>query len=237
MLGFVAAGLVMQRDFGGKGVPRILAWQIVVAGMLGGLAGARIHLALTHWDAFVRAPIEFLTASSGLVWYGGLVGGVLATAWPIRAARVPWLRAADSAAPALAIGLAIGRIGCHLSGDGDWGIPTTLPWGVAYANGIAPWPHAPGVLVHPAPLYEMTALLILTALLWRIRRRVTPDGALFFLYLGSAGVIRFAIEFVRTNSPIALGLTEAQWTSVVLVGISILWWRRRSARIDPLASA
>jgi len=225
LLGFAAAASVMKRDLARKGAPRELVWWIVVAAMLGGLAGARVHLALTHWPAFSRDPLAFLTASSGLVWYGGLLGGVLATAWPIRAAGVPWLRVADSAAPGLALGLAFGRIGCHLAGDGDWGVPTSLPWGVAYPDAIAHWPHPPGVRVHPAMLYEMALLVVLAAWLWRIRLRVGPDGAVFFLYLGLAGAIRFAVEIVRTNAALALGLTEAQWTSVALMVVSALWLR------------
>jgi phosphatidylglycerol:prolipoprotein diacylglycerol transferase len=227
LAGFVAAGLLMQRDFARKGAPADLAWWIVAAGMLGGLAGARVHLALTHWHLFAQAPLAFLFAPAGLVWYGGLAGGVLATWIPIRAAGVPWLRAADTAAPALALGLAIGRIGCHLAGDGDWGVPTGLPWGVAYLDAIAGWPHPPGVRVHPAPLYEMTALLALTAWLWRIRTRVRPDGAVFFRYLGLAGAIRFAVELVRTNPAVALGLSEAQWTSLALMAASAVWLARQ----------
>jgi phosphatidylglycerol:prolipoprotein diacylglycerol transferase len=230
LLGFLAAGLLMQRDFARKGAPGELAWWIVAAGMLGGLAGARIHLALTHWDDFARAPLAFLFAPAGLVWYGGLLGGVLATWIPIRAFRVPWLRAADTAAPALALGLAFGRIGCHLAGDGDWGVPTSLPWGVAYANGIAPWPHAPGVRVHPAPLYEAALLFALAAWLWHVRTRIAPDGTLFFLYLGLAGVIRFGVEWVRTNPAVALGLTEAQWTSLALMALSAAWLHQRARR-------
>lgn len=227
LLGFLAAGWIMKRDLAHKHAPPELAGWIVVAAMLGGLVGARVHLALTHWSEFSRDPLAFLTASSGLVWYGGLLGGVLATAWPIRAAGLPWLRVADSAAPGLALGLAFGRIGCHLAGDGDWGVPTSLPWGVAYPDAIAPWPHPPGVRVHPAMLYEMGLLLVLAAWLWGIRRRVGPDGAVFFLYLGLAGAIRFAVEIVRTNPVLALGLTEAQWTSVALMVTSVWWLRAR----------
>jgi phosphatidylglycerol:prolipoprotein diacylglycerol transferase len=193
-------------------------------------AGARLHLAITHWETFVADPIAFLTAHSGLVWYGGLLGGVLASWLPIRAAGVPWLRAADTAA--LALGLAIGRVGCHLAGDGDWGVPSTLPWAVAYTKAIAVWPHPHGVRVHPAALYEMALLLLLAAGLWRIRRRVAPDGAVFFLYLWLAGAIRFTVEIVRTNPFGALGLTEAQWTSIALMLVSLAWlfWHLRVAR-------
>jgi phosphatidylglycerol:prolipoprotein diacylglycerol transferase len=226
-LAFLAAGLLLQRDLARKAIPGELAWWIVGTAMAGGLIGARVHLALANWDEVSARPLAFLTGRSGLVWYGGLAGGVLATALPIRAAGLPWLRVADSAAPALALGLAIGRIGCHLAGDGDWGVPSRLPWALAYSAAIAPWPHAPGVRVHPAPLYEMAGLLALAAWLWRVRSRVAPDGALFFLYLGLAGALRLAVEAVRTNPVLALGLTEAQWTSLVLIALSALWLRAR----------
>ena len=227
---FVAAGVVMHLDFARKGEPPELAWAIVVFALVGGLVGARANLALEHPEAFVAAPAAFLASRSGFVWYGGLVGGIAATLVPIRWFRVPWPSAADTAAPALALGLAIGRVGCHLSGDGDWGTPSTLPWAVAYTHGVAPWPHPPGVRVHPAALYEGVALAALFAILWRERTQLAPAGSTFAVYLIAAGAIRFAVEFVRTNPPLALGLTEAQWMSVAAVVAGIATWARRRAR-------
>jgi len=233
-LAFLVAGLVMQRDFARKGEPPDLAWTIVGFGLVGGLLGARLHQGFYHWETFSTDPLGFLTGQSGLVWYGGLVGGVAATAWPIRRAGVPFASAADTAALGLAIGLAIGRLGCHLAGDGDWGTPTTLPWAVAYSHGTAPWPHAPGVAVHPAALYELVALLVIFVLLRHLRARIEPAGAVFASYLALAGAARFAVEFVRTNPPVLLGLTEAQWTSLALCAAAGLWIRRY-ARLHPLA--
>ncbi len=232
-LAFLAGGLVMHADFRRKQVPAELAWWIVLCGLVGGLVGARIHLAFQHPEAFAADPVGFVASGSGLVWYGGLLGGVLATGWPIRRYRVRWLSAADSAAPALAVGLAIGRIGCHLAGDGDWGTPTQLPWGVAYVNAVAGWPHPAGVRVHPAALYELLALLAIAGALWRARSRVARDGEIFMRYLALAAAARFAIEFVRTARPLALGLSEAQWTSALLATLACVWLastdqRRRS---------
>jgi phosphatidylglycerol:prolipoprotein diacylglycerol transferase len=228
---FVAAGVVMHRDFARKGEPTDLAWAMVICALAGGLVGARLHLALEHPAAFAAAPAAFLTSRSGFVWYGGLLGGVLATLWPIRRAGVRWTSAADTAAPALALGLALGRVGCHLSGDGDWGVPTTLPWAVAYTDGISPWPHPPGVRVHPAALYECAALLALFAGLWWSRHRLRSAGTLFATYLVGAGAIRFFVEYVRTNEPVAFGLTEAQWLSAV-IAVGAAGWLivRRVAR-------
>jgi phosphatidylglycerol:prolipoprotein diacylglycerol transferase len=226
---FVAAGVLMQRDFARKGEPPELAWAMVIGGMLGGLLGARLNLALELPDAFRAAPVAFLTSRSGFVWYGGVLGGVLGTLWPIRHWRVSWASAADTAAPVLALGLAIGRIGCHLAGDGDWGTPSTLPWAIAYPNGTAPWLHPPGVRVHPAALYECVALLTIFAALWRLRGRVAPAGALFALYLVATGLVRFAVEMVRTNPPVALGLTEAQWVSLAVAVGAAGWLARRAS--------
>jgi phosphatidylglycerol:prolipoprotein diacylglycerol transferase len=100
---------------------------------------------------------------------------------------------------------------------------------VAYTAATAGWPHPPGVRVHPAALYEMAALLASAAALWGLRTRLRPDGAVFFLYLALAGATRFAVEFVRTNPAVALGLTEAQWTSAGIVGIACVWLRRARA--------
>ncbi len=226
---FVVSCYVMQRDFARKHEPSDLAWEIVIFGLFGGLLGARLHQAFYHWSAFVADPFGFVSGRSGLVWYGGVLGGVVATVWPIRRARVPYATALDTGALGLTIGLAIGRVGCHLSGDGDWGIPTTLPWGVAYTEGTAGWTYPTGIYVHPAPLYEMAALLAIFALLLRLRSRVAPAGALFAIYLALSGLARLLIEGVRTNPPVLLGLTEAQWTSIVL-SVGATWWLSRNAR-------
>ncbi len=231
---FVVSGYVMQRDFARKHEPPDLAWEIVVFGLFGGLLGARLHQAFYHWPTFVADPFGFVSGRSGLVWYGGVLGGVVATIWPIRRARVPFASALDTGALGLTIGLAIGRLGCHLSGDGDWGTPTALPWGVAYPQGTAGWPHPPGIVVHPAALYEMVALVGIFGLLVGLRTRIAPPGALFALYLLLSGSTRLLVEFVRTNPPLLLGLSEAQWTSIVL-GVSATFWLSRHFHRSQLA--
>ena len=232
-LGFLVAAIVMSRDFARKNEPRGLAWSMVGFGMIGGVLGARFHQAVYHWQQFQADPLVFMTSRSGLVWYGGVLGGVLATLWPIRRAGIHYGSAADTAALGLTIGLAIGRIGCHLSGDGDWGTPTDLPWGVAYPHGTAPWPHPPGVRVHPAALYELVALLGIFAILLRLRSRIAPPGALFAIYLVLSGFARLIIEFARTNKPIFLGLTEAQWTSIALCAGAAAWLRYHLMLVRP----
>jgi len=242
-LAFLVAGLVMQSDLVRRGAPGDLAWSIVASGAVGGMVGARLLLILHRWPEFVAAPLDLVTSRGGFIWYGGLLGGVLTTAWPIRRSGVPWTLVADSAAPGLALGYAVGKVGCHLAGDGDWGTPTMLPWGVAYVHGTAPWPHPPGVNVHPAPLYEAAAALLIFVALWRLRGWRAPAGTIFAVYLLATGAARFLVEFVRTNQPVFLGLTEAQWTSAALVSVALLWFLRllgassmREARARPATS-
>jgi phosphatidylglycerol:prolipoprotein diacylglycerol transferase len=196
---------------------------IVFAGAVGGLLGARVLFILEEWSSFIRHPWEFIFSGAGFTWYGGVIGGVLAATWVVRREGIPWLKAADICAPALAIAYGIGRIGCHVSGDGDWGIETTVPWGVAYTNAIIGWvhpltgvPYPPGTRVHPTPIYEFLQSLVIFVILWSIRKKDYPAGTIFWLYLILSGVARFTVEFWRVNPPLALGLSEAQWFSLVL---------------------
>jgi phosphatidylglycerol:prolipoprotein diacylglycerol transferase len=138
----------------------------------------------------------------------------------------------ECAAPGLAIGQAIGRIGCHVAGDGDWGVPTSLPWGVAYTNAIVGWDYPPGVRVHPTPLYEAAAYTLLFLVLWGIRKRDHPDGTIFCVYLLGASVARFFVEFLRVNPKIALGLSQAQWIAMALFAAGTLWLLRSRARLS-----
>ncbi len=140
----------------------------------------------------------------------------------------PVLTTVDCIAPGLVLAHGIGRIGCQLAGDGDWGTETTLPWGMAYPNAIVGWPYPPGVRVHPAPLYELIAYTLIFAVLWSIRKRTYPDGTIFWLYLVMAPIARFLIEFIRVNPPVFLGLSQSQLISAGLVMIGS--WKLLSAR-------
>src|SRR5262249_580447 len=119
------------------------------------------------------------------------------------------------------------------SGDGDWGPPTTLPWGVAYPNGTVPWPYAPGVCVHPAAIYEMLTLIGIFALLLGVRSRTAQPGTTFVIYLVLSATARFLLQFFRTNPTAFLGLTEAQWTSIALTAGAALWLLRGVAINHP----
>ena len=218
-LAFLAAGSVASREFARKGYDPAIASATVVWAAVGGIVGARLWIVVDAWADFVRAPASFLLTGGGFVWYGGLLGGALAVTIYFRREGVPWLRGADAVAPALALGQAIGRIGCQVAGDGDWGRETTLPWGMAYPYAVVGWDKAPGVVVHPTPLYECVAYLAIFALLWRARGEPAPDGVAFSRYLVLSGTARLLVEFVRVNPRVVLGLTEAQLVSLVLVGI------------------
>jgi phosphatidylglycerol:prolipoprotein diacylglycerol transferase len=228
-LGFLAAGAVAGREFVRKGYDPALGSTTVTWAAIGGILGARLWIVLEAWREFLAAPASFLFTTGGFVWYGGLAGGALAVTVVFRRAGVPWLRGADAVAPALALGQAVGRIGCQLAGDGDWGRETRLPWGMAYPHAVVGWDKPPGVVVHPTPLYECAAYLAVFALLWRIRRQPVPEGTAIAWYLVLACGARFVIEFVRVNPPVAFGLTQAQLVSLALVALgggSLLWRRR-----------
>ncbi|HEX9444130.1 MAG TPA: prolipoprotein diacylglyceryl transferase [Candidatus Binatia bacterium] len=223
-LAAVAGGWIAWLDLKRYGYNPELSSTLVFAGAVGGLLGARLLFIIEEWPSFVRSPWDFIFTGAGFTWYGGVIGGVLAATWVVRREGIPWLKAADICAPALALAYGIGRIGCHVSGDGDWGIETTVPWGVAYTNAIIGWvnpvtgvPYPPGVRVHPTPLYEFLQSLVIFAVLWALRKKNYPAGTIFWLYLILSGVARLTVEFWRINPPIAAGLTEAQWFSVILI--------------------
>jgi phosphatidylglycerol:prolipoprotein diacylglycerol transferase len=231
-LGFLAASHVFGRELERKGWDSAHASSVILWAAGGGLLGARLWLVLEGWSEFVRAPADFLLTGGGFVWYGGLVGGALGVTIYFRRHGIPWLVGADAAAPALALGQAIGRIGCQLAGDGDWGVETTLPWGMAYPHAVVGWDKPPGVRVHPTPLYEFGLYLAIFGVLWARRNRPVPDGINFAWYLVLHGCARFLVEFVRVNTPVALGLTAAQLMSLALVatGAGALLWGRRAWR-------
>jgi phosphatidylglycerol:prolipoprotein diacylglycerol transferase len=219
-LGFVAAFFVVRSDLRRRGEEVELAYDMILYAYVGGWVGARLFLIPTAWDIFTADPIGFLLSGSGWVWYGGVVGGLVGIWWLARQRRRSLLDLADVSAPALAIGLAIGRIGCQLAGDGDYGVPTDLPWGMSYPDGVVPTTER----VHPAPVYEMLACFAIFAYLWRHRWQSLPTGDLFGRYLILSGLERLLIEFVRRNPSWLLGFTTAQWfsTAFVLFGALIL---------------
>lgn len=186
-----------------------------MGGVIGGLAGAKVIWSLEFAGT---APFtDLLFSRGGLSWFGGFVGGIGTGLWMLRKYHVPLIRGLAAAAPALAIGHAIGRVGCFMVGD-DYGRPSTLPWAVAFPQGLPPTT----VPVHPTQLYESLALVILFALLLHWRRTQVPDAAVVARYLMLAGAIRFAIEFVRVNALILGPLTLAQLWSLAAVAAGLV---------------
>ena len=238
-LGFFVAANLTGRELQRRGYDADHASTMLFAAVVGGLVGSRAWAVLNDWEYFIEDPISGLFAGAGFVWYGGLIGGAVAVTWALRRYRIPWLCGADCTAPGLALGQAIGRIGCHLAGDGDWGSVTEVPWGVAYTNAIIGWPHAEGILVHPTPIYEAVSYTLVFVLIWGLRKRLAVDGQAIALYLMTAPVFRFLVEFVRINPPILMGLSQAQLFSIGLfaTGAALMLTTRSSASDRHVATA
>lgn len=189
-----------------------------IIGLLAGLAGAKLLYVAEHLgeDRF----LSLLLSRGGLSWFGGLFVGICAALAYFRWRRWPILAIISAATPALAVGHALGRVGCFLVGD-DYGRPTSLPWGIAFPQGSPPT----DVPVHPTQLYEAALLGILAWLLIRWRRAGVLDRTVVARYLLLTGVIRFSIEFVRVNVRVAFGMTVAQFGALLLIvgGLVLLW--------------
>jgi len=222
-IAFLVAGRVASSELARAGYDPEAAGSALTAAVIGGLLGARLWLVVEDWSAFLRDPVGLLLTGSGFVFYGGLVGGTLGVAWVLRRHRIPFVQGADACAPAVVVGQAIGRIGCQLSGDGDWGRVTDLPWGMRYPHAVVGWPYEnPEITVHPTPIYEMLAYFLIFIYLRRQRAQAPPPGTTFGTYLILASSARFLVEFVRINPPVLMGLTAAQLTSLALVLLGAL---------------
>ena len=193
-----------------------------IAGMAGGLVGAKLLWVAEHLGE--EPFFDLLLSRAGLSWFGGLLGGILAGLWLLRRRRLPVLSVLAAATPGLAVGHAIGRVGCFLVGD-DYGRPSNLPWAVAFPEGLPPTT-AP---VHPTQLYEALALVPVALLMHTLRRQRRADGIVFGIYLISAGVVRFLVELFRINTPVLGPLTVAGLSSIgaVLLGVVMLVGSRR----------
>lgn len=233
-LGFLASGALLARRLRELGKPPDHAYEIVFSALAGGLVGARLAWILQNWSEASADWGDAIFGGSGLVWYGGAIGGALAVcAWAWRRGELG-LRLFDMAAPALALGYAIGRIGCQVSGDGDYGQPTDLPWGMPYPDGTVPTTED----VHPTPIYETLAVGLIAWGLWRIRDGVRP-GVVFAAYLALTGLERFLVEFIRRNDPVLVGLTTAQIEALIMTIAGLVWLffiHRRGGLADPDAA-
>lgn len=235
MLGtaFIVGSYLLTKEFERKKLNPNFATEITFLAIIFGIAGAKLFHIIENIDSFFQAPFDMIFSGGGLTFYGGFILAVVAIYIYMKRKKISFLFIADAAAPALAIAYGIGRIGCHLAGDGDYGIPTTLPWGTNYENGTVPpsvmfrgseiAAQYPGGVVpdntplHPTPIYEFLVASLIFFALWKYRKKDVPDGQLFMLYLIFSGTSRLMVEYIRLNPRILLGLSEAQLISVGLI--------------------
>lgn len=228
-LAFLMGGYVVSLELDRKGMNPEHAWTILFWAAVGGLVGARLWVVTYDPEGFLDRPVAFLLSGSGFIWYGGLAGGFIAVSLWILRRGLAWGQVVDATAPSLALAHAIGRVGCQVSGDGDWGVPTSLPWGMSYPDAVIGWEAwtranglPPDVRVHPAPVYETLLYAGVFLVLWSVRTKPLRDGSMLWLYLLMSSIARFVVEFVRVEPVVAVGLTQAQWIAVVLVGLSLV---------------
>lgn len=242
-IGFLVASYLLASEFKRKKLDPNLANNVTIIALLAGVAGSKIFYLIENLPSFFADPIGMTFNPGGLTFYGGLLLAAFSIYLYGKKKGINFFVIADAVAPGLIIAYGIGRIGCHLAGDGDYGFPTTLPWGTDYSKGTFPpsvafrdfpeitskFPHGivPDTIpCHPTPIYEFLICLLIFWFLWHIRKKITQTGKLFMIYLILAGIERFAIEFLRLNPRIVFGLTEAQLLAIVLIVIGILgWWK------------
>ena len=224
----VAAGAlvglwILGRELARSGLPAA-ASDAAMAGVFGGLAGAKLLWTFEHLGEEPFTALFF--SRGGMSWFGGLIGGVGVAFVVLRRQGTPIVPTLAAAAPALAVGHAIGRIGCFLVGD-DYGRPSDLPWAVAFPQGLPPV----DVPVHPTQIYEALALAVVAWLLLRWRRAGVADASVVGRYFVLAGSIRFAIEFIRVNTRVVGPLTLAHLISLGLAIVGAIVLARASGRV------
>jgi phosphatidylglycerol:prolipoprotein diacylglycerol transferase len=240
-IAFLVGSYLLTEEFKRRKFNPDFAGTITFLALVLGIVGSKALHLIENFAAFVSDPVRMAFSPGGLTFHGGLILAIIGIAVYVRRNGIPFLVVADSTAPGLLLAYGIGRIGCHLAGDGDYGFPTTLPWGTDYSKGTYPpsvafrdFPEItsqyPGgivpdnVLCHPTPIYEFIACAVGFWILWRLRTKLQPAGKLFMLYLVFAGFERFAVEFLRLNPRLWLDLSQAQWISVGLMAVGIFGW-------------
>jgi phosphatidylglycerol:prolipoprotein diacylglycerol transferase len=248
-LGMICAAYILQADFDRRGIKADAFMMMTIAG-LAGILGSKVYSALESPTEFFAHPLASIFNRYGFTWFGGFFGGFFAMLILGRRAKIPLLQFLDACTPAASVGYAIGRMGCLLSGDGDYGKPTSLPWGMSFPNGVVPttggWPN-PGTCVlwgwpenckvHPTPIYEFVVWVAIGVLLWRLGRKALQGtkarGEIFCVYLILTGLARFLVEIIRINPRVFLGLTNAQIVSILslLTGIGLILWIKGHASV------
>lgn len=251
-LGFITASMIMSNEYKRRELPKDLAGNITLIALISGVVGAKLLYVLEHWRHFLADP-SLMFSPGGLSYFGGFLLATASIAWYAKKKNLSFLLIADATVPGLMIGYGIARLGCHFAGDGDYGFPTTLPWGTDYSGGTMPPSEAfrnfpeitsqfPNGIVpdttpcHPTPVYELIICALFFAVLWKFRTRVNMRGGLFMIYLVLAGIERFVIEFLRINPRVFAGLTQYQLLAAGLVIAGITGWWLLS-RNSPKASS
>ncbi len=221
--------------------PYQLMSNLIVWAAVWGFLGAKFFDNLEYWDDFVQHPIDRLLSFSGLTFYGGLICGGAAVLIIAKRNGIKPLHMLDVGGPGMMLAYAVGRIGCHMAGDGDWGIVNPNPkpfswlpdwlWSYKFPNNVVgegiPIPGCVGKFcaelpqgVYPTPIYEVIICLILFAFLWSIRHKIKAPGLMFGIYMILNGIERFCIELIRVNSKyhvFGLSFTQAEMISSILV--------------------
>jgi phosphatidylglycerol:prolipoprotein diacylglycerol transferase len=252
----LSAYYLLRADLARRGLSQndpTLAETFIAFPCLAGIVGAKLyHVLETPADLFAD-PFGELFSQFGFAWFGGMIAGVVAFILIARSRKIPLLDILDAGSAAAALGYGIGRIGCFLSGDGDYGTPTSLPWGMSFPNGLVPTTQR----VHPTPIYELIVSCAIAWILWSLGRRqiaawrashpemgqskapasaeILPRGAVFAAYLVLTGLARFLVEFIRINPRGFLGLSNAQQVSALSVIAGMVLWVRLRASATPLS--
>ena len=232
MMAFYSCYYFLNKDLNRLGYDAKLASDIVFAAAVGGILGSKIYYLIENFERVKADPTGMIFSGAGLVFLGGLMGGTIGVTYVIKKNKLSWIKFADIVAPLLILGYAVGRVGCLLVGD-DYGLPTSVPWGIAFPNGLPPstysvfqsyypWVNlegfSPGVLkVHPTQIYESVIGFGIFYYLYQKRSKVVIVGSLFFTYLIFAGAERFFIEFLRVNSKYLFGLSGSQLISLIMI--------------------
>ncbi|HUS18996.1 MAG TPA: prolipoprotein diacylglyceryl transferase family protein [Terriglobales bacterium] len=221
-VGFLAGYFVLSADLKRRGL-RADPNTIVALLAVSGLIGAKLWHVLESPDELAHAPLILLFSRTGFAWYGGFLAGTAMFLYFARRYKISLPLLMDAAAPAAALGYAVGRIGCLLSGDGDYGQPTTLPWGMSFPDGLVPTAEK----VHPTPIYEFMACGLIFYYLWRLGAKAVrgprPEGQVAAEFFILMGLERFLVEFIRINPRVFLGLSNAQLASLAAVFGGLVW--------------
>jgi phosphatidylglycerol:prolipoprotein diacylglycerol transferase len=240
LFSFLVAGTLLRSEIDREGLDPDRAWDIVFMAVLGGVVGAKIYYVILNYPWLFENPVRAIFSRGGMVWYGGFGGAVLLIIWEIKRRGLPLGKMADLIAPPLAIGYAVGRMGCFLVGD-DYGRPTASWVGIRFPQGSPPTRvdvieshfgiQVDPVLVeqfgqvlpvHPTQLYEVALAILIFIILWKLRIHKYGTGWLWWLCLAMLSLERFLVEFVRIKDDRFLGsYTVAQLIAVLLIVLSV----------------